>query len=122
MPDFAIVSNRGAQRWAAGHPWIFRSDLIDPPNAEAGAVCVLDQRRRPIGTALWSPHSEISLRLLDANADATIDGDWWHRRLDQAIRRRDPLGAEASAYRLVHAEGDALPSLVCDRYDRWLVV
>jgi 23S rRNA (cytosine1962-C5)-methyltransferase len=122
MPDSAIVSNKGARRWATGHPWIFRSDLIDPPNAEPGAVRVLDERRRPLGTALWSPQSEISLRLLDANPDAIIDVQWWHRRLDRAIRRRIPLGAEASAYRLVHAEGDALPSLVCDRYDRWLVV
>ena len=29
---------------------------------------------------------------------------------------------DATAYRLVHAEATALPSLVVDRYDRWLVV
>jgi 23S rRNA (cytosine1962-C5)-methyltransferase len=34
-------------------------------------------------------------------------------------RRRNP---DATGYRLVHGEGDALPSLVVDRYDRWLVV
>jgi 23S rRNA (cytosine1962-C5)-methyltransferase len=28
----------------------------------------------------------------------------------------------SNAYRVVHAEGDALPSLVVDRYDRYLVV
>jgi len=121
MPT-AIVSAKGAQRWAAGHPWIFRSDLVEPPAPEPGAVSVLDNRRKPLGTALWSPQSEISLRLLDANSDATIDGDWWRSRLSQAIRRREPLGAHVNAFRLVHAEGDGLPSLVCDRYDRWLVV
>jgi 23S rRNA (cytosine1962-C5)-methyltransferase len=31
-------------------------------------------------------------------------------------------GIEATACRLVHGEGDGLPSLVVDRYDRWLVV
>src|SRR5688500_9933666 len=118
----ATVSARGAQRWAAGHPWIFRSDVIDPPNAEPGAVAVLDNRGRPIGSALWSPRSEISLRLLDNDPDAHIDADWWYRRIEHAVRRRDPLREHATAYRLVHAEGDALPSLVCDRYDRWLVV
>ena len=119
----ATISARGAQRWAAGHPWIFRSDVITAPtHAEAGAVTVLDNRKRPIGTALWSPKSEISLRLLDSAPDATIDAAWWHRRIERAVVRRDPLRQHASAYRLIHGEGDALPSLVCDRYDRWLVV
>src|SRR6476619_7514834 len=121
MPT-AIVSAKGAQRWAAGHPWIFRSDLVEPPATEPGAVTVLDNRRKPLGTALWSPESEISLRLLDTDPDATIDGAWWRNRLSQSIRRRAPLGADVNAFRLVHAEGDGLPSLVCDRYDRWLVV
>jgi 23S rRNA (cytosine1962-C5)-methyltransferase len=121
MPT-AIVSAKGAQRWAAGHPWIFRSDLVEPPATEAGAVTVLDNRRKPLGTALWSPQSEISLRLLDTNPDAAIDAEWWRSRLRHAIRRREPLRADANAFRLVHAEGDGLPSLVCDRYDQWLVV
>lgn len=121
MPT-AIVSAKGAQRWAAGHPWIFRSDVIEAPTDPPGAVTVLDNRRKPLGTALWSPQSEISLRLLDTNPDATLDVDWWRNRLSRAMRRRDPLRAHANAFRLVHAEGDGLPSLVCDRYDRWLVV
>jgi len=122
MPPTAIVSNKGAQRWADGHPWIFRTDIVQTPDAEAGAVRVLDARKRIIGTALWSPRSEISLRLLDRDPDATIDERWWQRRIETAVRRRDPLRTVASAYRLIHGEGDALPSLVCDRYDRWLVV
>ena len=118
----AIVSAKGAQRWTNGHPWIYRSDVIEPPRAAAGTVRVLDNRHRPIGIALWSPKSEISLRLIDANPDATIDRQWWRTRIARAIARRAPLHDHASAYRLIHGEGDALPSLVCDRYDRWLVV
>jgi 23S rRNA (cytosine1962-C5)-methyltransferase len=117
-----IVSAKGAQRWTDGHPWIFRSDVIDPPNAPPGATTVLDQRRRPLGTALWSPQSEISLRRLDSNPDATIDPAWWHDRITRAINRRTPLEQLTNAHRLIHAEADGIPSLVCDRYDRWLVV
>jgi 23S rRNA (cytosine1962-C5)-methyltransferase len=118
----AIVSTRGARRWSAGHPWIYRSDLIERPNDEPGAVRVTDQRGKPLGVALWSPQSEISLRLLDRNAEAVIDDAWWHSALDRAIRRRATLQSDANAFRLVHGEGDLLPSLVVDRYDRWLVV
>ena len=118
----AIVSNRGARRWDAGHPWIYRSDVIQRPDGDASAVRVFDQRGKPLGVALWSPRSEISLRLLDQDAEATIDAAWWRRRLEQVLARRAGLDTEANAYRLVHGEGDGLPSLVVDRYDRWLVV
>lgn len=122
MYKVAVVNRRGAQRWSAGHPWIYRSDVARRPDAPAGAVAVHDERNAPLGVALWSPQSEISLRLLDTNMDARLDAAWWHGRIARAIRRRSALPSVATAYRLVHGEGDALPSLVCDRYDRWLVV
>jgi 23S rRNA (cytosine1962-C5)-methyltransferase len=118
----AIVSARGALRWRGGHPWIFRSDVVTPPVGPAGVVAVHDQRKQPLGWALWSPTSEISLRLLDANPGATIDAAWWHDRIGRAVARRATLAEATNACRLIHGEGDGLPSLVCDRYDRWLVV
>ncbi len=105
-----------------GHPWIYRSDVADPPDAPAGIVRVHDTRDKPLGVALWSPRSEISLRLLDRDAEAVIDRAWWRATLERAIVRRASLAAETNACRLVHAEADGCPSLVCDRYDRWLVV
>jgi 23S rRNA (cytosine1962-C5)-methyltransferase len=119
----AVISMRGARRWQDGHPWIFRSDIVTPPDAPAGAVRVLDQGGRPIGTALWSPQSEISLRLVGRDPALTLDAAWWETRLRTAVARRAGiLSADTTACRLVHGEGDGLPSLVVDRYDRWLVV
>jgi len=120
--DVAAVSAKGARRWQQGHPWIYRSDVTARPSSPAGAVRVVDQRGKPIGVALWSPASEISLRMVDRDAGARLDGDWWMRRIGGAIARRASLQTAANAYRLVHGEGDACPSLICDRYDRWLVV
>ncbi|HVZ49853.1 MAG TPA: class I SAM-dependent rRNA methyltransferase [Gemmatimonadaceae bacterium] len=122
MSAVAVVSTRGARRWARGHAWIFRSDVVEPPAHDAGAVAVREQRGRQIGWALWSPSSEIALRLLDPDPVARIDAGWWQRRIAAAVARRDGLDRVATAYRLVHGEGDGLPSLVVDRYDRWLVV
>ena len=129
MPD-VMVTPKGARRWAAGHPWIYRSDVARATAATAatdgapppGAVLARDVSGRALGWALWSPRSEISLRLLDSDPTTRIDGGWWRARLETAIRRREPLRSQATAYRLVHGEGDGCPSLVCDRYDRWLVV
>jgi 23S rRNA (cytosine1962-C5)-methyltransferase len=122
MSDHAVVTVKGARRWFAGHPWIYRSDVAHRPDTDAGAVLVHDSRSRPLGWALWSPKSEISLRLLDRNHHARIDAAWWLANIRGAVRRRDALAGATNAYRLIHGEGDGLPSLICDRYDRWLVV
>ncbi|MCC6930824.1 MAG: class I SAM-dependent rRNA methyltransferase [Gemmatimonadaceae bacterium] len=118
----AVVSNRGATRWSQGHPWIFRSDVVRFPPSAAGAVRVEDGRGRAIGTALWSPNSEISLRMVDRRPLPALTREWWEERLQLAIARRGEILTRSSACRLVHGEGDGLPSLTCDRYDRWLVV
>ena len=122
MYEVAVVSPRGVRRWQLGHPWIFRSDVLSRPSSPAGAVRVDDQRGKPIGVALWSPASEISLRMVDRDPRVTLDHDWWTRRIGAAIRRRMPLEQVATAYRIVHGEGDGCPSLICDRYDRSLVI
>lgn len=114
----ATVSARGAARWNAGHPWIYRSDVASAPS-EPGIVTVRDTRGRHLGQALLSPRSEIRLRLLDREA-VPIDGAWWRGRLAACLARR--RGIDANAWRAVHGEGDGLPSLIVDRYDRWLVV
>jgi 23S rRNA (cytosine1962-C5)-methyltransferase len=111
------VTARGAERWVRGHPWIYRSDVEQHP-PEPGLVPVQDPRGRLIGQGLLSPASEIRLRLLE-RTDATVDAAWWRRRIEAAAARR--AGIDATAYRVVHGEGDGLPSLVVDRYDRWLV-
>jgi 23S rRNA (cytosine1962-C5)-methyltransferase len=49
-----------------------------------------------------------------------VDQGWWVEQLRACAARRH--GIDANAQRLVHGEGDAIPSLIVDRYDRWLVV
>jgi 23S rRNA (cytosine1962-C5)-methyltransferase len=114
-----VVSARGAGRWAAGHPWIYRTDVYAEPRAEPGLVTVSDRRGRHLGQALYSPQSEIRLRLLTRGRER-IDAAWWQARIGGALARR-ALGAD-TAYRVVSAEGDGLPSLIIDRYGPYVVV
>jgi len=122
MSDVALVSAKGAHRWQHGHPWIYRSDVAQRPSGPPGAVVVHDHRGRSLGWALWSPSSEISLRMIERDSRQPIDRDWWRTRLRTAIDRRRALNGSTNAYRVVHGEGDGCPSLICDRYDRWIVL
>ena len=121
MSAHAVVSPRAAKRWERGHPWIYRSDVDKRPEGPAGIVEVADSRGRHLGSALWSPSSEISLRLLD-RSDAVIDATWWKNRIHDAAARRSDLAEQTNACRIVHGEADGCPSLICDRYDRYMVV
>ena len=118
----AIVSARAAKRLAQGHPWIYRSDVEGRPDTAAGIVQVADARGRLLGSALWSPASEISLRLLERDPDIAIDATWWRNRIHDAAARRTDLATLTNAYRIVHGEADGCPSLICDRYDRYVVI
>ena len=117
-PGAVIVSAKGAARWAAGHPWIYRTDVSAEPRNEPGITAVTDRRGRHLGQALYSPTSEIRLRLLTRGTEP-VDAAWWSARIAAAAARR--AGITDSAYRVVHAEGDSLPSLVVDRYGPFVV-
>jgi 23S rRNA (cytosine1962-C5)-methyltransferase len=111
------VSPRGAERWVRGHPWIFRSDVLDEA-PEPGLVRVTDPRGRFLGQALHSPRSEIRLRLLE-RTDRVVDDAWGRARIAEAAARRQAI--DADAFRVIYGEGDGLPSLIVDRYGRYLV-
>jgi 23S rRNA (cytosine1962-C5)-methyltransferase len=51
-----------------------------------------------------------------------VDQAWWTRMIARAAARREATAKHATAYRVVHAEGDGLPSLIVDRYGDYAVV
>jgi 23S rRNA (cytosine1962-C5)-methyltransferase len=116
-----IVTRRGADRARAGHLWIYRSDVVEAGAAGGSVVGVRDERGRFVGRALYSDRSEIALRLLTQREDE-IEREWWRARLRESFARREKITEGADAYRLVYAEGDALPSLIVDRYADVLVL
>ena len=114
----AVITAKGAERWRQGHPWIYKADVALAP-AEPGIVRVTDRRGRFQGHALCSPKSQIRLRLL-SRRDEPIDTAWWTAVIRAAAARRGSI--DATAYRVIHAEGDGLPALIVDRYGPYLVV
>src|SRR5207247_9420899 len=98
--------------------WVYRPDIYDEPRDAAGIVTVADRRGRRHGQALYSPKAEIRLRLLTRGGEP-IDAAWWEGRIRTAAALRS--GIDATAYRVAHAEGDGLPSLVVDRYGPYVV-
>jgi 23S rRNA (cytosine1962-C5)-methyltransferase len=94
------------------------------PNPEATLIPVADQRGIFLGTALYSPASQISLRLVSREA---LDHAAWLKllasRLHAAVARRKPmLDAANDACRLAFSEADELPGLIADKYGDLVVL
>ena len=117
-----VISARGEQRIRSGHPWIYRTDVVDVSAAGGDIVDVIGPRRRRIGSALFSDRSQITLRMLTVGDHAIADEALLRVRIEQAVRFRESLQLDATAYRLVHGEADLLPSLVVDRYGDYLAI
>src|SRR5688500_17191124 len=115
------ISPRGEQRVRGGHPWIYRTDVLDVDAAPGDIVQVLGPRRRTIGYALFSDRSQIPIRML-THGEVPADETLVRTRLERAIAYRETLALDATAYRVVLGEGDLLPSLIVDRYGDYLVV
>jgi 23S rRNA (cytosine1962-C5)-methyltransferase len=121
MQSSVAVSARAEERIQAGHLWIYRSDVLDVKAEPGDIVAVRGARGRVVGRAFFSDRSQITLRLL-SHGEEPCDIGFWRRRLEQAIAYRARLAIDATAFRLVHAEGDLLPSLIVDRYGEYLVL
>ncbi len=125
-PAGAIISRRAADRLRSGHLWVYASDVISVtlPKPEKELIPVADQRGIFLGTALYSPASQIALRLISREA---LDHAAWLEllaaRLRAAIARRKPmLDAANDACRLCFSEADELPGLVVDKYGEIVVL
>ena len=123
----ARISRRAADRLRAGHLWVYASDIesVELAGSEApGLLPVADSRGLLLGTALYSPTSQIALRLV--SREAVNEAAWLkllETRLRAAIRRRKPMLDERNdACRLCFSEADELPGVVADKYGELVIL
>lgn len=117
------VSQKGAARARAGHPWIFRTDVLEAPaELKSGdEVRVADARTNFIARAFWATTSPIALRVL-SRTDSALDDELLASRIKRALERRRAMAPKADAFRLLHGEADLLPGYFADYYNGVLAV
>jgi len=116
------ISDRGAARLRGGHLWVFDNEIsaIDKGYTNGDIVYVVDSRGRFIGKGYINDRSKITVRILTFQ-DEEIDRVFFHRRIEKAFMYRLSLGwPEGGSFRVIYSEGDLLPGLVVDKYERIL--
>ena len=108
------------------HPWVFSGAIqhADDGLKDGDLVSVYTNQGDFIAVGHFQMGS-IAVRVLSFR-DVAIDADFWASRLASALKVRQSIGIadnpQNNTYRLVHGEGDNLPGLIIDVYDRTAVM
>jgi 23S rRNA (cytosine1962-C5)-methyltransferase len=122
-----MVTRRASESLRQDHLWVYASDIEQVELGKADAQSLIpevDNRGIPLGTALYSPISQIALRLV--SRELITQAQWLTQlaqRLSTAIHRRLPLlDKNTNACRLVFSEADNLPGIIADKYANIVIV
>ncbi|MDZ4746543.1 MAG: class I SAM-dependent rRNA methyltransferase [bacterium] len=113
---------REEARIKAGHLWVYRDELVEVPEADAGSLArVRTYDGTSLGTGFYNPISKIAVRMLGAEVEVADDA-FFTRRFRQAQALRERVLPGESAYRVVFGEADLMSGLIVDRYNKVFVI
>ena len=126
MPARVVLKPRRAKPFWFGEPWVFEGSIDRVKGVrdltDGDVVEVRSDQGDLIGSGFWNGSSALRVRLV-ARGDRAVDEELIRERLRRAFELRGDAGLptqtpglETDAFRLVHAEGDALPGLIVDRF------
>ena len=102
----------------SGHPWVYRNHL--PKHSLQTGDWVQVKAGSAAAYGLFDADGQIAVRLFGA---APPQGKWLEARIRDAVTlRARVIGPDTNSYRLLYGEGDFLPGITVDRYERFAVL
>lgn len=107
------------------HPWVFSGAVygVSQEINDGEMVEVVDFDNNHLGNGYFSDKGSIVVRLLTFEKE-TFSEDFWKQKLQSAWELRlKLLDLEmTNAFRVIHGEGDGIPGLIIDYYDKnWVL-
>lgn len=121
-----VILKKGKERSILRkHPWVFSGAVygVSEDLSDGQMVQVVDLDENLLGTGYFSDKGSIVVRILTFGSDLLTDS-FWKERLQAAWKLRTQLFSieETNAFRLIHGEGDEIPGLIIDYYDKnWVI-
>ncbi|MCW5519387.1 class I SAM-dependent methyltransferase [Aureitalea sp. L0-47] len=120
------LSKVGERSVRSGHPWIFSDSIIKvKKDGKSGDLSIIFGSRSNdvIGVGLYDPDSPIRIKMLHTGGPATIDSEFFQKKIEAAYQKRAPLLlTNTNSYRMLFGENDGLPGFIADVYAHVLVV
>ena len=108
------------------HPWVFSGavEKMEGNPVSGDWVNIYDYKNNFLGAGHYQ-QSSITARILSFDK-ITPDVNFWKNKLSEALNSRKNIGIPkenvTNVFRLVHGEGDGLPGLIIDVYDKVAVI
>ena len=107
------------------HPWVFSGAVygVTQELNDGEMVDVVDSNNQHLSTGYFSDKGSIVVRLLTF-ANETFSDNFWNEKLQSAwVLRLKLLDIETTnAFRVIHGEGDGIPGLIIDYYNKnWVI-
>ena len=118
------VTDRCAKRISSGHLWVFNNEIrnIEGSYSNGDIVSVLNESGKFLGKGFINDNSTIAIRILSFYEEE-IDRKFFKKRIENALTHRLTLGwLMEDSFRVVSSEGDFLPGLTVDKYNKILSV
>jgi 23S rRNA (cytosine1962-C5)-methyltransferase len=122
-----LYLNKGEERrLLSGHLWVFSNEINTKRNPlgnfdPGDGVDIYSHSGRWLGNGYVNPNSLICARIVSRDRSHPLSRSLLIHRIKVALSLRLRL-FEHPFYRLVYGEGDGLPGLIIDRYDKYCVV
>lgn len=122
MPYKIYLKKNEEKRILGGHSWVYANEVakIEGKDENGSLAAVYANDGRFIGKGYINHLSKILVRIF-IRSDEEDGKELYLRRIAEADAARRKLIAD-TCYRMVFAEADDLPALICDRYGDYLVL
>ncbi len=106
------------------HPWLFSGAFQElPRDVEPGSfVYIQDSAKTHCGTGIYHPSTSLAVRLFTTSRPADPISHFLDQLRHALSIRVKHFAQNTTGYRLVNAEGDALPGLILDRFGSVVVL
>lgn len=105
-----------------GHPWVYKEALVPPLKVDKAQLAQVLDAKGELGWAIYDPHGPLSLRMLSTDKVPPTPPILQKRFARAFELRKNVRSDRTNAYRLFNGEGDLVPGLVCDVYDKIAVL
>lgn len=109
------------------HPWVFSGAIVkmDEGIVDGEVVEVYTAQKEYLATGHYQSGGSITVRIFSFTK-TDVEQNFWTQKIQNAYQYRKDLGfiqnPLTNCYRLIHAEGDGLPGLIIDMYNKTAVL